>query len=151
MKGIGELMREALSHERRGRWSAAAAAIAAALTAPRPPEPAKRGARRSGPTGIAPGTILRHTKRGVVEAECVVVGEGDFRVGGVSYPDLSSAANAAAASLGRKSKTLNGWVYWGVDRQGLDGDLDQTASETDDEGFDQTASDSIDDDELDAI
>lgn len=145
---------EALAHEKAGRWSLASAAWAAAALAEGAPEPAKRGARRGGSTGIAPGTVLRHMKRGAVEAECTYVAEGDIRFLDKSYPDLSTAANAAAASLGRKSKTLNGWVYWGIDRQGLDGDFDLTASddaeEGDEEGFDQVAGDAdvLDDDEI---
>ena len=152
-KSKRECVIEALAHERAGRWSKASEAWAAAALAEGAPEPAKRGARREDATGIAPGTTLRHLKRGVVEAECTFVAEGDIVFAGTSYDSLSAAANAAAASLGRKSKTLNGWVYWGLDKQGLDGDLDLTASDDagedgDEEGFDQVAGDLDEEDDV---
>lgn len=155
MKNKREHVIEALAHEKAGRWSEASTAWAAAALAEGAPEPAKRGARREDTTGIAPGTILRHMKRGVAEVECTFVAEGDIVFGGVSYGNLSAAANAAAASLGRKSKTLNGWVYWGLDQQRLDGDFDLTASddaeELDEDGFDQVAGDADEEDTEDEV
>lgn len=138
----------ALAHERAARWSEASKAWAEAARATAETGPAKRGARprraSSSATGLAPGTVLQHVVRGVVESECTFMADGDVRYDGVSYGSLGAAANAAAAVLGRKSKTLNGWVYWGLDRQGLSGDWDLTASddaEDDEEGFDQMAGD----------
>jgi hypothetical protein len=155
MKTQREWVSEAMKHESARRWSEASKAWDEATKTPAEHGPAKRGDRRATSSGIAPGTVLRHRQWGKVTAECTFVAEGDVRFDGVSYTSLSEAANAAAAAQGKKSKTLNGWVYWGVDRQEQDRTgWDQTKSETIDELDVQLAdgveNDDQEDDEIDA-
>lgn len=77
------------------------------------PRPDPRAERR----GLVLGQILLHERRGKVLAECTYVGLGDWRYDGKSYTSISAAANAAAEALGMKSRTLNGWLFWGVEKR----------------------------------
>lgn len=73
--------------------------------------------RRAKENGLQPGTKLEHKRRGEVLATCTYVGERDFRFRNTKYTSISAAANAAAEALGMKSRTLNGWLFWGVEKR----------------------------------
>lgn len=77
------------------------------------PIPDPRATRK----GLVLGQVLTHERRGKVLAECTYVGYGDWRFDGKSYTSISAAANAAAEKLGMKSRTLNGWLFWGVEKR----------------------------------
>ena len=70
--------------------------------------------------GIKIGDTLFHAPYGIVQATCVYEAERVWETFGQRYTSISDAAIAAARLLGRKSKVLNGWVFWGVERAGGD-------------------------------
>ena len=60
------------------------------------------------------GTVLRKVDRhGNVRCECTIE-EGGIRYNGTLYKSLSAAAIAATKDMGLKSKTMNGWSFWGL-------------------------------------
>lgn len=101
-KAYHELMEEALDLERE-----AAARRAAA-------EAMRVGARQS---GLKAGTEFHHTQGGTVVASCVYEGPRAWRYNGKVYTSCSAAANAAAADLDLRSRSLNGWLFWGIERR----------------------------------
>lgn len=115
MNAAAQIAREALAHERAGRWSDARRAWAAI---PRP-APASAASPRARQVGLAHGQVLSHTRRGQLRATCayeVVDGVERFTYAGRGYPSASAAARAAAADLGyRCPVSYNGWVFWGVE------------------------------------
>jgi hypothetical protein len=63
----------------------------------------------------AVGTVLKKVDRdGKVRCECAVEADGKIRYRNTVYTSLSAAAAAAAGDLGLTSKSLNGWLWWGV-------------------------------------
>lgn len=76
-------------------------------------EPASRRHRHA---TLEPGTKLEHRQNGRVVATCAVLSDG-FRYRRRVYSSISAAANAAAAHLGQRSRSLNGWVFWGVEKR----------------------------------
>ena len=84
----------------------------AATAAPAPaPSPAPS-------TALAPGAVLKKLDRtGAVRCECTVEPDG-FRYDGKLYSSLSSAAAAAAKTIGLSGTSFNGWVFWQVAQPG---------------------------------
>lgn len=75
------------------------------------PAPTPPGERRT----PAVGTLLqKRDRRGQLRCEAVVVAEG-VRFRGVVYYSLSAAALAAARALGLKTRSINGWAWWGLE------------------------------------
>jgi hypothetical protein len=62
------------------------------------------------------GAVLTHRTREGKEVTCTVVKDG-FKFGRQTFTSISAAANAASEKLGQQSRTLNGWVFWGVERR----------------------------------
>ena len=70
----------------------------------------------SDPRLPAVGTVIQKRDRhGVVRCECTVE-PGGIRYSGTLYRSISSAALAAAKDLGRKNRSENGYVFWGLVR-----------------------------------
>ncbi len=62
------------------------------------------------------GTTIRKSDRhGNVRCECVVEQDG-IRFAGTLYPSISAAASAAAQQLGLGSKTVNGFLFFGLQK-----------------------------------
>ncbi|HQP88854.1 MAG TPA: hypothetical protein PLL76_21575 [Thermoanaerobaculia bacterium] len=62
----------------------------------------------------AVGTLIQKRDRhGAVRCECTVE-PGGIRYSGTLYRSISSAALAAAKDLGRKNRSENGYVFWGL-------------------------------------
>lgn len=62
----------------------------------------------------AVGTVIQKRDRyGTVRCECTVE-PGGIRYDGTLYRSISSAALAAAKDLGRKNRSENGYVFWGL-------------------------------------
>lgn len=57
--------------------------------------------------------IVKRDRKGNIRAACEVV-EGGVLYAGKTYQSLSGAALQAAHDLGLKTKTLNGWAWWGL-------------------------------------
>jgi hypothetical protein len=77
-------------------------------------QPADRPARERDERLPPVGTILRRVDRhGNVRCECTIE-EGGIRYNGTLYKSLSAAAIAATKDMGLKSKTMNGWSFWGL-------------------------------------
>lgn len=68
--------------------------------------------------GLKPGAKLLHAVRGFVQAELVFVGPRQWRYDGRTFTSISDAANAHSADMKSKSRSLNGWIYWGVEKRG---------------------------------
>ncbi len=66
---------------------------------------------------VRAGAKLRHARFGKVLAEAKYVGDGTVVYNRKTYGSISAAANAAAEDLGQKSRSLNGWVFWGVKKR----------------------------------
>jgi hypothetical protein len=62
------------------------------------------------------GAVLTHRTREGKEVTCTVTKDG-FKFGRQVFTSISAAANAASEKLGQQSRTLNGWVFWGVERR----------------------------------
>jgi hypothetical protein len=77
-------------------------------------QPADEPAPRERDERLPPvGTVLRRVDRhGNVRCECTIE-EGGIRYNGTLYKSLSAAAIAATKDMGLKSKTMNGWSFWG--------------------------------------
>lgn len=73
--------------------------------------------RRAKQNGLKDGQVLEHSQRGAVTATCTYHGPRDFRYRNKKYTSISAAANAAAEHLEMKSRSLNGWVFWGVEKR----------------------------------
>ena len=68
----------------------------------------------SDPRLPAVGTVIQKRDRhGAVRCECAVE-SGGIRYSGTLYRSISSAALAAAKDLGRKNRSENGYVFWGL-------------------------------------
>ncbi len=67
--------------------------------------------------GIKHGDTLRHVYRGLVQAEVLYKADRLWVYDGREFTSISAAANACAADLGSKSRSLNGWVFWGVEKR----------------------------------
>lgn len=68
----------------------------------------------SDPRLPAVGTVIQKRDRhGAVRCECTVE-PGGIRYSGTLYRSISSAALAAAKDLGRKNRSENGYVFWGL-------------------------------------
>ena len=68
----------------------------------------------SDPRLPAVGTVIQKRDRhGAVRCECTVEA-GGIRYSGTLYRSISSAALAAARDLGRKNRSENGYVFWGL-------------------------------------
>ena len=66
------------------------------------------------PATLTPGSVLKKLDReGKVRCECTVEADG-FRFDGKLYSSISSAAAAAAKSLGLSGTSFNGYVFWGL-------------------------------------
>ena len=66
----------------------------------------------------APGTVLQKKDRqGTARCECTVEADGVL-YNGTSYRSLSSAAMAASKDLGLGGQAQNGFLFWGLVRQG---------------------------------
>lgn len=60
------------------------------------------------------GTVIQKRDRhGAIRCECTVE-PGGIRYSGTLYRSISSAALAAAKDLGRKNRSENGYVFWGL-------------------------------------
>lgn len=78
---------------------------------------AKLEIRRAKQNGLKVGTTVEHSVRGKVTASCKYEGVRDWRYRGKKFTSISAAANAAAEHLGLKSRELNGWIFWGVEKR----------------------------------
>jgi hypothetical protein len=77
-------------------------------------QPADKPARERDERLPPVGTVLRKVDRhGNVRCECTIE-EGGIRYNGTLYKSLSAAAIAATKDMGLKSKTMNGWSFWGL-------------------------------------
>jgi hypothetical protein len=77
-------------------------------------KPADKPAREHDERLPPVGTVLRRVDRhGNVRCECTIE-EGGIRYNGTLYKSLSAAAIAATKDMGLKSKTMNGWSFWGL-------------------------------------
>lgn len=88
-----------------------------AVIAPPEASPARsvRRSRRRGAKSVPDvGEKVQHVAGGSVLAECTYRGVGKWVYGKKTYSSPSAAANAAAADLGHKSRSLNGWRFWGL-------------------------------------
>lgn len=63
------------------------------------------------------GTTLVHAVRGFVQAELLYKAPGVWVYAKTDYPSISDAANAHARDMKSKSQSLNGWLYWGVEKR----------------------------------
>lgn len=61
----------------------------------------------------APGTVLTKKARGGKEVRCKVLAHG-VEYKGTTFASLSAAGRAAAQDLGVFSRTINGFLFWGV-------------------------------------
>jgi hypothetical protein len=80
-------------------------------------ELAKAERDRAKKNGLKVGDTVRHVYRGLVQAECHYKAERLWVYDGRDFTSISAAANACAADLGAKSRSLNGWVFWGVEKR----------------------------------
>ncbi len=79
--------------------------------------PPKAKKRRGAKAKLEAGQKLEHRHFGEVVATATYRGPGKFQYGKKTYTSISAAANAAAADLGQKSASLNGWVFWGAKKR----------------------------------
>ncbi len=101
-----ELLKEAVAHEKAGRWSAASDAWRRAANA-----------YAEANHELRPGDELRHSKRGLVRATCVYLGPTEVEYAGQVYASLTAAAKAAAAVLGLNVAGVTGRVFWGLEKR----------------------------------
>lgn len=84
------------------------------VTPPATAPPAAGGENpRAARAGLKVGDIVQHRRSG---RECVYLGDR-WSYGGREYTSPSDAANACAADLGMKSRSLNGWYFWGIEKR----------------------------------
>lgn len=74
-----------------------------------------RESARAAAAGLKHGHVVQHVRRGVTVAKCTWIGPRQWLFGDTTYPSISAAANAAAEAIGMKSRTLCGWLFWGVE------------------------------------
>ena len=129
-----EWIDEAIALEKKARWSDAAKARNEARRATTAPRPVAAGdatsayearrtraeLRRVAFHGITVGTVLEHRRWGKLEATCVYQGPRSWLFNGVSYTSIWAAAQAASQSLGKRSTAVNGWTFFGVEKQETD-------------------------------
>jgi len=90
----------------------------AKATASEPTKETKAAPRARDPRLPAPGTVLQKKDRqGVARCECTVEEDG-IRFKGTLYRSLSAAAMAASKDLGLGGQAQNGFLFWGLVRQG---------------------------------
>ncbi len=99
-----EILREAVAHEKAGRWSKASDAWRRAASA-----------YAESNHELRPGDELRHVKRGVIRATCVYIGPREVIYAGTSYTSLTAAAKAAGADLGL-ARVGSGQLFWGLEK-----------------------------------
>jgi hypothetical protein len=98
---------------------------APAPTAQAKPAKAKREKKTPAPTAPrgrdprlpAAGTVMRHTVRGTVTAECVENEAGEFIYAGNAYPSIHKAAFAAQQALGMKNSGANGFRFFDLEER----------------------------------
>jgi hypothetical protein len=77
---------------------------------------AKKERARMKQSGVVVGMELQHVVRGKTVARCTYAAERQFVVDGKVYTSLSLAAKAVAEKLG-KHGSVNGWLFWGIDKR----------------------------------
>lgn len=63
------------------------------------------------------GMELQHIRRGKTLAVCTYAAERCFIFDKKQYTSLSDAGSAAAKKLGMKNVSVNGWLFWGVEKR----------------------------------
>ncbi len=82
------------------------------------PEKGSKEPRPRDPRLPAPGTVLQKKDRqGNVRCECTVEEDG-IRFKGTIYRSLSAAAMAASKDMGLGGRAQNGFLFWGLVKQG---------------------------------